>query len=619
MVTNRTYLRMLSRWYGRVPITITLASAIGSLVLVAVGVVFGVGVWLAQKNTFDLLRLNAEQSVASDVSQFTQHLRPAEHLTRFLAKQIGDLEVDPDDKDDLATLLTGSLAGAQQIEAVLYVDIQQNAHVARRVRESSAVEWTVVDQSARPMGRVDLESVRQGPQWGSPVWREQSQKTYLNRFHPVTRNGEFIGAVGAVTSIEGLSNFIDQHADNTNGNSFILYGRDQVLAHWSLIDGYPGRSAEHPLPALNTFADPVLASIWQTRGRREMPRDTPRKISSHFMELFNDRYAFVYQSLEGFGPSPMIIGAYFKANDSAKEIQRMSAALIAGIVTLIISLLAAIFLGHRIARPIVRFSGAAARIRDLDVSKIDQLPGSIFRELNDQAVAFNSMLRALRWFELYVPKKLVERLIRSANDDSTSSVAREVTVMFTDIVGFSSVSEGLSAPDVADFVNHHFSLVAGCIESEQGTIDKFIGDAVMAFWGAPDVQTDSAERASRAALAIAASIHEDNLRRKAHGAQAVFIRIGIHTGPATVGNIGAPGRLNYTLIGDTVNIGQRLEQLGKKLYPAGTETSILISSETQSRLGPSFTTESMGQQKLKGRTEKLEVYKLCGTASESAE
>ncbi|WP_430881787.1 adenylate/guanylate cyclase domain-containing protein [Granulosicoccus sp. 3-233] len=616
---NRTYLRMMSRWYGQVPITITLATAIGTLVLVAVGVVFGVGVWLAQKNTFDLLRFNAEQSVVADVSQFTQHLRPAEHLTRFLAQQIGDAHIDTSNTSTLGSLLTGALAGAQQIEAILYIDVDQTAHIARRNRETGKVDLVEIDSSERSINRLNLDDFRQGPRWGAPVWREDFQKTYLNRFHPVTQDGNFIGAVGAVTSIEGLSNFIDQHGVRTEGNSFILYGRDQVLAHWSLIDGYPGRSTEHPLPMLDTFVDPVLASIWQTEGRREMPQAEPQEISSHFMELFNERFAFVYRSVEGFGPEPMIIGAYFQSNDSIKEIQRMSAALIAGIATLFISLLAAIFLGHRIAQPIVRFSAAAARIRDLDVSRIEQLPGSVFRELNDQSIAFNSMLRALRWFELYVPKKLVERLIRNAGDDGTSSGAREVTVMFTDIVGFSSMSEGMSAKDVADFVNHHFSLVADCIESEQGTIDKFIGDAVMAFWGAPETQEDSAEKACRAALAIAGSIHRDNLQRQANGEPPVAIRIGIHTGIATVGNIGAPGRLNYTLIGDSVNIGQRLEQLGKKLSPAGTEVSVLISSETQRRLGADFTAVSAGKQKLRGRSKTIEVYRLPFDAGDSSD
>ncbi|HSG96222.1 MAG TPA: adenylate/guanylate cyclase domain-containing protein, partial [Afifellaceae bacterium] len=245
-----------------------------------------------------------------------------------------------------------------------------------------------------------------------------------------------------------------------------------------------------------------------------------------------------------------------------------------------------------------------------DISKVEDLPVSVFRELNDQSTAFNAMLRALRWFELYVPRKIVERLIKTGEVRDTISDAREITVMFTDIAGFSAASEGMSAPEVAAFVNHHFFLVTKCIEAEDGTIDKFMGDAVMAFWGAPDIQSDGAERACRAARAIAAAIHDDNRQRKTVGEPAVGIRIGIHTGMATVGNIGTPDRLNYTIIGDTVNIGQRLEQLGKKVYPAGTEVSILVSGEVARQLKTNFGAVAAGRHKLKGRASEIEVFKL---------
>ncbi|WP_169727531.1 adenylate/guanylate cyclase domain-containing protein [Granulosicoccus antarcticus] len=598
------------RWHGRIPITITLAAAIGLLVLVTVGVVFGVGVWIAQKNTFDLLNLNAQQTVAAEVNQFEQHLRPSENLTRFLAERISRGEVDPANKEQFSRMLIGALAGVQQVEVIGFIDTQLQSTSARRERELGSVIVSNTDQSSDPVFQSLLGRVSEGAVWGPPAWREEIQRSYLYRAHPVRRNGELIGAMVAVTSIEGLSTFISEHGIKSAGNSFILYGRDEVLAHWLLIDGYPNRSSEYPLPSLSRFGDPVLASIWQPAEPSRNPNKPVDGIQTHLLELFNDSYVYVYRSLKGFGPEPMIIGAYFQANNSVKEIRRMFAALVAGIVALLISLIAAIILGHRIARPIVRFSAAAGQIRELDVSQIEDLPGSMLRELNDQSIAFNTMLRALRWFELYVPKKIVERLIRQADVRDTISDAREITVMFTDIAGFTSVSEGMLAPEVAAFVNHHFSLLADCIEAEEGTIDKFMGDAVMAFWGAPDEQTDSAERACRAALAIASTIHEDNKQRLANGEQAVDIRIGIHTGMATVGNIGAPGRLNYTVIGDTVNIGQRLEQLGKEIYPTHNKVSILVSDKTAIKLSSAFTLAAAGNHKLKGRQDGMAVFEI---------
>ncbi len=234
----------------------------------------------------------------------------------------------------------------------------------------------------------------------------------------------------------------------------------------------------------------------------------------------------------------------------------------------------------------------------------------MFRELDQQAKSFNAMLRALRWFELYIPRKVVERLVKRGDIDDTISSAREITVMFTDIAGFSSVAENLSAPDVAALVNRHFEIVAGCIEAEDGTVDKFIGDSVMAFWGAPDAQPDAAERACRAALAIAEGIRAENVRRRSGGEAPLGIRIGIHSGSATVGNIGSPGRINYTIIGDAVNVGQRLEQLGKTLCPEGSETAILISGATAAGLGPEFHPTPVGIHSVKGRTGEVDVFTL---------
>jgi class 3 adenylate cyclase/multisubunit Na+/H+ antiporter MnhB subunit len=617
MVKARRFLGPGSRWYGRVPIAFTLAAAIGLLVLVTVGVVFGVGVWLAQKNTFDLLRANAHQTVAADVNLIEQHLRPAEHQAQYLADQIASGETDPDNHEQFGPMLIGAMAAGRQIEAVMFINTDLQSIVASQDTDREIISLNVSDFSGDPDVRKSMQDVLQGPVWGPPVWREMFQRTYLNRLHPVRRNGEFIGAIFAVTSVRGLSNFIGDQGLETPGNRFVLYGRDHVLAHWQLAGGYPDRSSENPLPRLNNFGDPVLASIWQEQGRRELPSNLAVNSDAHVLEVFNERYAFVYQSLSGFGPRPLIVGAYFQANNSVREVRRMIAALIAGIVALLVSLIAAIALGHRIARPIVRFSAAAGRIRDLDVSKIDNLPGSAIRELNDQSVAFNTMLRALRWFELYVPKKIVERLIKQGEVLDSSYDTREVTVMFTDIVGFSTVSEGMSAAQVAAFVNHHFSLVAGCIEVEDGTIDKFIGDSVMAFWGAPDEQSDHAERACRAACAIAAVIQTDNKHRISIGEPSVDIRIGVHTGVVTVGNIGTTDRLNYTIIGDVVNVGQRLEQLGKEVYPAGTEVSILISGDTAYKLGSEFALVEAGSYRLKARSRKIEVFKLDCRHSQS--
>jgi class 3 adenylate cyclase len=163
---------------------------------------------------------------------------------------------------------------------------------------------------------------------------------------------------------------------------------------------------------------------------------------------------------------------------------------------------------------------------------------------------------------------------------------------------------------VAEYLNHHFEIVNGCIEAEGGVVDKYIGDCVMAFWGAPEKLKGRAERACRAALAIREAIGRHNAAQRARGQPETRMRIGIHSGDATVGNIGSTGRVNYTIIGDMVNVGQRIEQLGKVLAPKDDAVAILISETTRADLGPDFSPRPLGKHKLRGREGVMEIFAL---------
>jgi len=205
-----------------------------------------------------------------------------------------------------------------------------------------------------------------------------------------------------------------------------------------------------------------------------------------------------------------------------------------------------------------------------------------------------------------VPRALVMRLMRESEAQPTLSEERMVTVMFTDITGFTPMAERMGAAELASLLNHHFTIVNRCVEAEGGIVDKYIGDSVMSFWNAPSSQEDHALRADRAARAIAAAVLSDNRAREADGLKAIRMRIGIHSGPAVVGNIGSPGRINYTVIGDTVNAAARLLSLKRDA-----EVSVLVTSDTAhaARL-PASELLSLGLQNLRGRAAPIEVYDL---------
>lgn len=600
-----------SRWYGRVPITITLAAAIGFLVLLTAGIVFAVGVWLAQKNTFALISENAHLSISADVYQIEQHLSPAERQTQAIAQMIGSGDIDPANNELFGSLLIGALASVPQIDAVLFINKDNELFGAGRSPLTGQSELNVVNYVDDPLIEESMVESLKGPLWLQPIWREQYRKTFISRVHPVELDGENIGAVVAVVSVEELSEFISlQGTSSNNVNRFILYGEDQVLAHWLLVNSFPGMSAESPLPRRMNFSDPILASMWQSRMEPIPGLSLPEGTEGRSLEALGENYAVFYKLLPGYGPEALIVGTYFQSSDRPEELERLAVTLVAGLIALTLSLVAAIYLGRRIARPIVKFSAASSRIRDLEIARVSELPSSIIKELNDQSTAFNAMLGALRWFEMYVPKKIVKQLIVHGDILESQSATDEVTVMFTDVVGFSTLSEGMRAEELAAFVNQHFALVVDCIEAENGTVDKFMGDAVMAFWHGDDSARDTAMRACRAAIAISDAIRLDNTQRQKRADPPIRIRIGIHTGIATVGNIGAPGRYNYTIIGDSVNIGQRLEQLGKTIGSSTDSATILISGDTARKLNTTFVISSVGNHKLKGRVGPIEVFTL---------
>jgi adenylate cyclase len=179
-------------------------------------------------------------------------------------------------------------------------------------------------------------------------------------------------------------------------------------------------------------------------------------------------------------------------------------------------------------------------------------------------------------------------------------------VMFTDIVGFTSRTERLSAQDTATFLNRHFALVSRCIEAEGGTIDKYIGDASMALWNAAEPQPDHAARAVRAAQAIRTELEADNAGLEL----PVRLCIGIHSGPVVVGNIGSATRMNYTVVGDTVNTANRLESLGRDLLPDA-PVAVLLSAATVAALPPELALVSLGDHALRGRDAPTEVFTLA--------
>src|SRR5262249_6556705 len=173
--------------------------------------------------------------------------------------------------------------------------------------------------------------------------------------------------------------------------------------------------------------------------------------------------------------------------------------------------------------------------------------------------------RAIWSFARFVPKEIVRRVIDNSISTELGGAREEITVLFTDVRDFTTIAESADPDLLMHQTSRYFSVLTDAFLAEGGPVDKFIGDAVMVFWNAPNPQPDHVERACRAALAGRAASEKLNVQFEAEGLKPFFTRFGIHVGEAVVGNLGAAESMNYTALSDTVNLASRLEGLNQQL------------------------------------------------------
>jgi adenylate cyclase len=593
--------RGIRRRFGRLSIATYLSLGIGGLMFLAVGSVLALTLYANWRNTTELLQDKSRLILESLVEHTERYLDPAAVEAGFVADLIERGELDPENRDELLETMRSVLAATPQVHALVYLDADGWQAVAARHGRRIQVrvdDWTGDPQIAAVMAKAHTPA---SAYWGPPVFVD-SVGTVLNLRRPVFQDGAFLGLAVATVRIADLSAFIADLETELGQNAFILYDRDYVLAHRALEFEFPGLREERPLPRVSEIGDPVLFDIWRDGWQQ---RDLIAG-SGHWGKVGDQDYIYLYAPLSDYADAPWLVGSYFAEVYVGTQLVRLAQAGIAGLFGLALALASAFLFGRVLRRPVDQLGVAASTVRLLDLDRVPVLGRSHFRELDDAARAFNAMVVGLKAFALYVPRKLVLALIARGDLGALPSETRDVTVMFTDVVGFTARTERLGAEATAEFLNHHFGLITACIEAEDGIVDKYIGDAVMAIWGAVEPQADHAVRAVRSAAAIAKALREDNARR----GQSVRMRIGAHTGPVVVGNIGTPTRMNYTVVGNTVNVAQRLEALAKALLP-NADVAVLLSAVTAAALpANAVDLRSLGAHRLRGIGFATEIFTL---------
>jgi adenylate cyclase len=261
-------------------------------------------------------------------------------------------------------------------------------------------------------------------------------------------------------------------------------------------------------------------------------------------------------------------------------------------------------------RGLAQVNDSTARMRKFDFSASEGVAA-----FDDVQRTIDSLERAktvVRAMEKYVPVDLVRELYTTNRDPVLGGKLDELTLMFSDIRDFTALSERL-APDVlARALGRYFETLTSAIASSDGTVDKYIGDSIMAFWNAPRSRPGHPALACRAVLRCLAAARDLYASEDWAGLPPLFTRFGMHTGPVMVGHFGSPARLSYTALGDAVNLASRLESLCK-LY----DVAVLVSESVERRARDAFVFRLIDFVAVKGRTKAVGVYELLGAADEN--
>jgi len=274
------------------------------------------------------------------------------------------------------------------------------------------------------------------------------------------------------------------------------------------------------------------------------------------------------------------------------------------------ALLSAMLAHSLIAAPLARVVGEIRHVETFALDQVRRHPSHV-TEISSLSGAIAEMAAGLSAFRKFIPADLVRSLLRQGVEARPGGSIQELTVMFIDIAGFTGLSERMG-DRVVPLLSRYLDVASEVIVANGGTIDKFIGDAVMAFWGAPTAQQDHALLCCSAALAFRAALEAAGIVDDV--GHALQVRVGINSGRMLVGNIGSELRLNYTVIGDAVNVASRLESANKQYG-----TLILIGAETRRLIRDAFIIREIDSIVVYGRTEGLAVYELIGLAEVSGE
>jgi len=436
-----------------------------------------------------------------------------------------------------------------------------------------------------------------------PTINPDTGGTVISLGFPIQQEGQHIGFVGANITLKTLSKFLEENRVSANSLTMIA-DRD-------------GRLIIHPDPAK------VLVRVGQGPKDVEFANLTDnseariREPARHHLETGEDSFSITTSNGEDliayfadFFPKASLqweLIVLVPTDDSIGPIRATNRAMIVLFGCLVaLELLLIRFLSRSLAHGVEDVTRELSEIQGLSFT-VNRRQSSSIKEIAELQKGVSLLNNALQTFSQYVPLGLVRQLVESRMPLGVGVESQEVTIFFSDLENFSTYAETVAPEELLQQVTAYFSAVTEAIAQEHGTVDKFIGDAVMAFWNAPVRREDHVLRACAGALRAKKNLDKLNQEWRDNGKPALRMRIGLNTATVLVGNIGSTERLSYTVMGDGVNVASRLEGVNKIFG-----STICISDSVYEAVTDKVIARPLGYVTVKGRKNEFEVYELLG-------
>jgi adenylate cyclase len=469
---------------------------------------------------------------------------------------------------------------------------ERSVRTSRRAQDS-------YDPRLRPWFQGAMS--RDGLFWTDVYIHAAERRPVITAARRVKAGGRVVGVASATIALDDLSTFIGNLRLAGSGRAFIVDANGQLIAGGG-AGGGAGARAEGGAVRLPTVAEAGPPELRALAGLPGWRRALGGAASTVAFRAGDRAYLAVAEPLHLPSATPLIVAAIVPEDAVLADIKRgllrnilLSCAITACLVGL------GLLLARAVTSSLLRVVAETREIQQLRF--YGPLPESRFVEVDLVFRAFDRLKGGLRAFEKYVPMRLVRMLLEGETEPQLGGRVETMTVLFSDIRGFTAFSETVRPEVLADLLGEYLQCVSDVIAGHGGTVDKFIGDGVMAFWNAPRPDAEHALHATLAAIECRAAIDRlPNAR--------FFTRFGVHTEEVMVGNFGARDRFAYTLLGDGVNLTSRLEGANKEY-----RTQILISETTAHRVREQVLCRPIDRVAVKGKAVSTLIFEaICPQA-----